>query len=521
VDNSLVLGMNKPIAVSVLVIDDFDAIRMANKIICKRLFKEYGELNIQEAANIKEALALLSQHIFHVVLLDRDLGKDPITGDQVDGLDYIEEILALQPSTQILVLTGIRDDIAAHKARDLGAYAYLLKEGDAEYSAFREDQIKAALGRALNATIRERLERQSQSEVSEWVCRSPVMQRLEYQLQGLAVVSRPLLIQGATGLGKTEAAKKLSKYRAQLLKQKDRPFFNLNMASITGDLITSELFGHEAKSYTGAGDELKRGFFELANDGDIFLDEIGEATPNLQKALLKVIDERVFYRMGGTIELKTNAQIIFATHRDLKQMVKDGTFREDLYNRLCTFVIEMPPLEERKEDRPELVRVLLSKACGENKFRQIPVSEFPKDLMDYLCRDHVIGNIRGIENDVHRVLIGCRNQKTGEFDFNQWREALQIKKSYRPSTRSVSEIITFEQFMNLPTDILGPNCPGLKALKEKFVEKLLQEAEKKYPNIKERAEILKMPISNVYRTYSLISHVAKNRTKKSEGRLHG
>lgn len=507
---------DRSFAVGVLVIDDNDGWRESAEIFCLEVFRDIGqELNFVKTSTIEDGLNALGSQQFHVVLLDRELVGP--TGESRDGVDFIPEILRIQPHVQVLMFTGSQDVPTVVKALQLGASGYLMKEASEEMVEYRRQQLRLAFKRAESAINFERLSRNTNESSDDFVANSPAMKRLSLQLAALAEVSKPVLFVGPTGLGKGAASKRLHLLRGKFLKQPSRPFFNINIAVLSKELAISELFGHEPNSFTGAGNKVKQGYFELSNGGDIFLDEIGEASLELQSRLLKVIEEREFQRMGGSRTLKTNARVIFATNRDLKQMVLEGTFREDLYMRISMFTIELPGLDERKEDIPELIQVFLNRMNKERSGAPISILDLPNDFIEHLRRDGIPGNIRGLENDLSRLIVFSPKGRFGKPNFNLWKNTLGISKKYSPTVHATRGSITFEQFMNLPTDLIRPEFGGLQAAKELLEQKLLVEAERKFTKLTARAEALKINLANASRKYSALRHDVRVRSQGSQG----
>jgi DNA-binding NtrC family response regulator len=508
----LKVAPDKAFAVSILIIDDNDVWRKTAALSCKEIFENAeNELNIVEAASIDEGLASLTRQQFHVVLLDKELVDSK--NKSINGIDFISEILSLQPNVQLLMFTATEDPRDIVRALQLGASGYLLKKGKPGYEDYRRYQLQLAIKRAKLTLDRERLLKGQEKDFPDFVAQSTAMKRLYHQLEALSEVSKPVLILGATGLGKGAAAKQLHRLRAKYLLQTTRPFFNINIANLSGEMALSELFGHEPNSFTGSANKTKQGFFELANDGDIFLDEIGEASLELQARLLKVVEEREFQRVGGNKTLKTGARLIFATNRDLKQMIQTGQFREDLYMRISTFVVEMPALSERKEDIPELIKVFLARMNCERTSQPVQIEDIPTDLIDHLMRDNIAGNIRGLENDLSRAIVMTPKDKSGRPNLTSWKQALGISKKYAPQTQSPTCSVSLEQFLNLPTDFLKPGFPGLQTVKKLFEKKLLSEAARKFPTLKARAEALGVPVPNASIKYSNLRKDSKNESK--------
>lgn len=480
--------------VSVLIVDDQQPSRISNRLMCQLLFKNIadGDLYIREVGTIEEALDLLSESIFHIVLLDKNLGEDA-AGKEINGVDLIPQLLSVQPLTQIIVLTGDDATVDIIRAMKMGASDYLMKGEDEENKAYREATIRNALQKAKHELTRARKERGDLgSRRIEFACKSPAMQRLYKKLECLAESNRPVLITGATGLGKGAAARELHRLRKKFLRQDNRPFFNLNISAIEGGVARSELFGHEAKSFTGSAEKAKIGFLELATTGDLFLDEIGDITEEVQVMLLKVIEEKEFQRLGGSTTIKTHTRFILATNKNLEELVKQGKFREDLYARISALVIQMPPLEERKEDLPDIVRILLEKECREDSGRKLAFEDLPQDLLDYLCRDNIPNNIRGIESEISRLVLFSPRDRNGDVNVKEWKK-LMGEQAFRPrKLRLGGGDIELDHLLNLNTNVLNENFPGLEELKNILEKKVIEEALRKHPRLTEQAQALKM-----------------------------
>ena len=322
------------------------------------------------------------------------------------------------------------------------------------------------------------------------------MRSLDVQLQTLAQYPAPVLLLGESGLGKTVTAKRLGQLRGEFLNQPKRPFFNINMANISKELADSILFGHEKGAFTGA-DRVKQGLFELSNGGDLFLDEIGEASLEVQAKLLKVIEEREFCRIGGSQNFVTTARVILATNRDIKQMVTEKKFREDLYARICTFDITLPTLKERKKDIPYICDAIINELRKENKERRFSYADFPDALQEYLQRDHIPFNLRGIRNDIERLMISSRADNTGLLDFSNWKSILGISRRSVFHTKRPTEYLSYSDFKNMPTSFLSKeDFPGIKEAKNVFEKKVLEEAVSKCRTKKEVSELLNLSESN-------------------------
>jgi DNA-binding NtrC family response regulator len=493
--------IDREYSVSVLIVDDMELSSDAAKHLCKNNFKsiESVDLNIDTAASIFDALDILRSKSYHVILLDRHLGEDD-NGDIIDSLDYLLEIKAIQPLAEVVILTSNDDPLEIAQAMSSGASNYLLKDNSDESIAYKNKIISQSLSAAKLRLQRARDEKTTRYLDTEYICNSPAMIAMNMKLEALAESNRPVLLIGETGLGKGATARKISEYRANFLNSKTkRPFLNINFSSLNNETALSELFGHEPNSFTGAGPRVKLGFFELANGGDLFLDEIGDASLDIQKKILKVIEEREFQRVGGQKTLNTTARVIFATNRNLKEMVKEGSFRADLYARISTFEIILPTLEERKEDLPEIVKALIEKANRETSTRKIDPDIIPSDLWEYLTRTNVVGNIRGIENDIQRLKMFSKLSSNGGLDLSNWKMVLGVGPITLKRKVTESTTITVESIKSGNTDFLQDGFPGLKHMKELVEEACVREAFRKYPSQTERAKALKVHLSALSR----------------------
>lgn len=461
--------------IAILIVDDQKADRMSSRFECEKIFERFSDsrLILEEAASIEEALEKTSEQTFQLILLDKDLGEDR-QGGRISGIDYIAAFKELQPQAQIFMLTGdesYKDIVTALKH---GASDYLLKSDSGEKSEYRSEMLRRALTRA-NEEIEKALTRLPQAKAGiygEFVCKSPAMRRLDQKLKAIAEGSRPVLLLGATGLGKGAVARRLNHFRSEFLKQGSRPFVNVNIGAMPDALAQSELFGQDAYSFTGSGSKMKPGLLDFAKGGDIFLDEVGDTSPEMQLKLLKVIEERQYLRVGGRQPVQTNARFIFATNKNVQELVQQGKFREDLYMRMQAFEIEIPSLEERKEDLPAIIEVALKNILGDAKHKKLRLSEFPDDLMRYLTRDNIPGNIRGIENDLLRLVSFLPFDEKGYAIMREWKSVLGGGANQRRSKSKIS----LGDFLSADTELLGQDFPGYKEAQNLFTRKLIEEA---------------------------------------------
>ena len=246
-----------------------------------------------------------------------------------------------------------------------------------------------------NLLVEERFQRAHRGEAI--IGESPALKEVLRQVEVVAPTDATVLLQGETGTGKEPLAHALH----QLSARRDRPFVAVNCAAIPAGLLESELFGHERGAFTGALAQ-KLGRFELAHQGTLFLDEIGDMPLDLQPKLLRVLQEQAFERLGSTRTRRVDVRLVAATNRELAQMVREGTFREDLYYRLNVFPLTIPPLRERPEDIPLLVRHFVHTYAQRLRQR---IDTIPTEVLDALVRYHWPGNVRELQNVIERAVI--------------------------------------------------------------------------------------------------------------------
>ncbi len=320
----------------ILIVDDEESLR--------EMLKEFLEgegMLVELAQNGREALEKLHSLSFDLVLLDLRMPG-------VSGVEVLQEIKKEEPELPVVVITAYGSVDNAVETLKMGAFDFITKP-------FKLEELLNTISRALEV---ERLKREKQyllEEMQDKFCfegvvgQSPRMKEVMRVASLVAKTDATVLIYGESGTGKELLACSIHRQSSR----RDKPFVVVNCGAITETLLESELFGHEKGAFTGA-QARKLGKFELADEGTIFLDEIGEMSPAMQVKILRVLQERNFERVGGTSVIQVDVRIIAATNRDLKKEVREGKFREDLYYRLNVVPIELPPLRKRKEDLPLL-----------------------------------------------------------------------------------------------------------------------------------------------------------------------
>ncbi len=321
------------------------------------------------------------------------------------AFDLIPRVKKLRPDLPIIVMSAQNTFMTAITAAERGAYEYLPKPFDL-------NELVAVVGRAL-AEPRRRAQRLTAepSDGLPLIGRCPAMQDIYRVLARLTQTDLTVMITGESGTGKELVARALHEYG----KRRNGPFVAINMAAIPRELIESELFGHEKGAFTGAQTR-HVGRFEQAEGGTLFLDEIGDMPMEAQTRLLRVLQEGEYTTVGGRTPIRTNVRIIAATNRDLQQQIDQGMFREDLFYRLNVVPLRLPPLRERLEDIPDLVRHFLAIAEKEG----LPSKTFEPPAIERLKRYHWPGNVRELENLVRRLsAIYSQDTVTGEMVDNE------------------------------------------------------------------------------------------------------
>ena len=379
----------------ILVIDDDSSIAESLDLY----LTEEG-YTVYTAATGTDGLNAFVKHSPDLVILDIRL-------PDIDGFTVLEDLREEEENVKVVMITAYHDMDSTIKAMKGGAFDYIHKPINVE-------ELDMAIRKALKTLEMEKkisglLNEPSRSfKVGDIIGNNKEMKEI-FKTIGVVSQSRTtVLIQGESGTGKELIAKVIHNNTAP-----DEPYIAVNCSAIVETLLESELFGHEKGSFTGAVVR-KLGKFELARYGTVFLDEISEMSVNLQAKLLRVLQEMDFERVGGKDSIKVNARIITATNKDLKGMVKEGKFRDDLYYRLNIVSIRIPPLRERREDTPVLVEYLLTKINRELHKKVVGVSE---EMMDIFMKYRWPGNVRELENLLTRAVVVAKSQVLTRSDF--------------------------------------------------------------------------------------------------------
>jgi DNA-binding NtrC family response regulator len=370
--------------INILVVDDDEIVRES----LLEWLREDG-YHVEAAEDGFKALEKFRERSWNIALVDLKMPK-------MDGLELMEKIKENWPETQVIIITAYATVNTAVQAIKVGAYDYLVKP-------FNPEELSLIIKRLVESQslIKEishlRKELQKQYQFYDLISKSAKMQKVFDFAHTIAKSNSNILILGESGTGKELLARAIHNESLRAA----GPFIPVSCVALTETLLESELFGHEKGAFTDAIAQ-KKGKFELADSGTIFLDEIGDISPKLQLSLLRVLQEKEFTRVGGTKSIKVDVRIIAATNRDLKKAVDEGKFRDDLYYRLNVISIELPPLREHTEDIPLLADHFIEKfniEMGKN------VERISEEALHLLMRHDWPGNVRELENVIERAMV--------------------------------------------------------------------------------------------------------------------
>ena len=373
----------------ILIVDDEASQR---EILAGFLKKK--RYDVHHSGSAREALVKIRKDRFDLVLSDYRMPEK-------SGFDLLQEIKSINPETDVVLMTAFGTIEGAVAAMREGAFDYISKpiELDELELLIRRLQERRQLI-SENKLLKEQLSRRYSFDGI--ISQSSAMQEVLNTAARVAETNAPVLIRGESGTGK-EVIAHVIHYNSR---RKDKPFIAVNCAALNENLLESELFGHEKGAYTGA-EKQRRGRFELADSGTIFLDEIGDISPATQVRLLRVLQEQTFERVGGTETIEVNVRVIAATNKNLEQAIENGSFREDLFYRLNVITIEIPPLRNRRDDIPPLLEHFVSVFAKEHKRKKL---SFSKEAWDTLVRYDYPGNVRELENIIQRAVIFSRGE---------------------------------------------------------------------------------------------------------------
>ena len=451
-----------------LVVDDEKNLRM---VVQKELSRQGHD--VDEAADGEAAWEMLERKDFDVLLCDINMPR-------LDGIGLLRRLREKsQNPPEVIVLTGQGTVETAIEAMKLGAYDYLTKP-------YRISELAVLVTQAAekqqlkidNQRLRAQLERTNNKNLPEIVAASPQMKEILRLVQRVAHSDTSVLVTGESGTGKELIAQAIHR----LSRRSEKTFIDLNCAALQDTLLESELFGHEAGAFSGARNR-KLGLFEIADHGTIFLDEVMEMPAPLQSKLLRALETRSFFRVGGVKKVDVDVRLVAATNRDTRKSVEDGTFRSDLLYRINSFEIHIPPLRERREDIAPLAEYLLQKVAGGN------APELAPQAVDALSCYSWSGNVRQLRNCLERAVLLADN---GIITIKE----LPPEVVYRTNEPSVSVSYNTPQG-NAPTSF--QNASSTANLRDVERQQIIGALEKTGWHRGKTAELLGISSSTLYR----------------------
>lgn len=380
----------------ILIVDDDKAIRQSLALVLKRKGYETAL-----AGNPDEALGMLRKHKFRLVIMDMNYSLST-TGEE--GIHLLRQTKIFQPDTPVILITAWGSIELAVEGMRFGAFDFITKPWNNHLLLQR---IETALSLSSPATDSDR--NPADFDRCGFIGENPRVKELLKTVERIAPTDAPVLVLGENGTGKELIANAIHKNS----RRKNAPFVMVNLGGISTSLFESEMFGHSKGAYTGAVSE-RKGRFELADKGTIFLDEIGDLTQDCQVKLLRVLQQHTFERLGESRTRKTDIRAIGATNADLPAMVREHTFREDLFYRINLITLRIPPLRERRDDIPLLARNFMESASRSHGIR---CPEISHEALGYLSRLPYPGNVRQLKNMVERAVLMCAGGILEKCDF--------------------------------------------------------------------------------------------------------
>ncbi len=402
----------------VLIVDDESSIRRTLREIL-----EFEKYDVEEACDGLECLVKLKRDKYDVVIMDIKMPK-------MDGMDALERLQLLAPDTPVVMISGHANIDTAVDAVRQGAFDFISKPPDLNRLLIT---LRNAMEKSNLITETKVLRKKvSLTKTQEIIGESSAIQKVKIDIAKVGPTDARVLVTGPNGSGKELVARWIhaKSHRSQA------PIIEVNCAAIPSELIESELFGHEKGSFTGAHKN-RTGKFEQASSGTIFLDEIGDMSLKAQAKVLRALQESRITRVGGDKEIKVDVRVIAATNKDLRKEIELGRFREDLYHRLAVIIIDVPPLNDRREDIPALVNHFINTICTEYG---VAIKKITKEAVIALQNVNWTGNIRELRNVVERLIILSGDEITDE----------DVFKYVMPSTgkKNLKFKEIFEQFNN-------------------------------------------------------------------------
>lgn len=379
--------------IKVLIVDDETKLTEAFKI---QLVSD--NMEVITASTATEALSIVKKENFDVIVLDIKL-------PDLDGVELLKKIKQMEPDIEVIMLTGFASIETAIMSMKQGAYDYLTKPckiSELQKAIFKAYEKKVLQKR--NIILEEHLHRSVMHD--ELIGNGPAMKKVKSLIATVAASNMPVLILGETGTGKELVARAIH----DLSKRANNPFVTINASALQESILESELFGYKKGAFTGAVSN-KIGLIELANSGTFFIDEVGDMSLSIQTKILRVLESGAFMKLGDTKETRVDVRFIFATNRNLALEIEKGGFRKDLFYRINAFIINLPPLREKREDIPLLAKYFLKKFAPPNTSKRLS-----KEAIDLLVSYNWPGNVRELRNVLERAVLLSGQRETIEVD---------------------------------------------------------------------------------------------------------
>lgn len=399
----------------ILVVDDEAVVRKS----FQRIFAG-TDIEVATAPSGNLALDALHEEVYDLVLTDLKMPG-------MDGIEVLKAIRVLQPEIPVILVTGYSTVDTAVEAMKCGAFDYVSKP-------FTPEQITEKVNLALQASVERRASGAEQvlECLGPLIGQSPAMQRVYRRILQVAPTESTVLITGESGTGKELVARAIHQHSVR----KAKPFVAVDCTALAENLLESELFGHVKGSFTGAI-RTKTGLFKVADGGTLFLDEISNLSSSIQAKLLRVLQEREITPIGATAPVAIDIRLVVATNRDLKAMVAEGGFREDLYFRLNIIPIRLPPLRERNGDLEILAAHFLRRVCDETGRN---IHGFQPEAMEVLRAHSFPGNVREVENIIERAAVLCDGERIRREDLELQETGVQERESCHWVPRTADEL---------------------------------------------------------------------------------
>ncbi len=404
----------------ILIVDDDKAIRQSLSLLLKR--KGYECVS---AENPVDALVFIRSHDFQLIIMDMNYS---LSTNGEEGIHLLRQAKIFHPDTPVILITAWGSIELAVEGMRHGAFDFITKPWN---NLLLLQRIETAI--SLSSIPEAAQTSGDDFDKCGFIGDNPEIRKLLKTVARIAPTNAPVLILGENGTGKELIANAIHKNS----RRKDAPFVMVNLGGISTSLFESEMFGHSKGAFTGAVSE-RKGRFEMADKGTVFLDEIGDLSPDCQVKLLRVLQQHTFERLGESRPRKIDIRAICATNADIPKMVKEHTFREDLFYRINLITLHIPPLRERRDDIPLLAKHFIASA---SRLHNLQEPEISREALEHLVRLPYPGNVRQLKNMIERAVLMCHDNRIEKTDF----EAFEAEVEDTPDSMSGSTLEDIER----------------------------------------------------------------------------